>query len=332
LFAGLILRQDLVEKEVSSGSFISELSAYAISNTGVHPRDEIYITSPAESDNSALLQDFAYKVHTKRLKLALANAKPSQDQTAPSPKSSSKGERTGTTALKPRNKRTASTLSKSHFNIPESDFAKILTCVSCGARWTSRKTATQKLLHMKTCAKKQGLTEDTIQGLLHREIDKQDPGATNTGISKPHAENASAPRTYLEEVISVTTSAAKKNRSRAALPTIKDIAEAQDEIMRRAGSILGAQPSSSTAPGTRVFGSSKLALLLKPNEEPPPTTQPFQKSSLAGLIQRSRIPRSDGTATKRSLFYEEGVHEDDVDTNDHTPPLDVNDVAQLVCP
>ncbi|KAF6762350.1 hypothetical protein DFP72DRAFT_1148879 [Ephemerocybe angulata] len=59
----------------------------------------------------------------------------------------------------------------------DKDMDKVLKCISCDARWTARKSATQKVQHMRACCKKAKLSQETIDILLRQAIQASTPAA-----------------------------------------------------------------------------------------------------------------------------------------------------------
>ncbi|KAN0097467.1 hypothetical protein V8E55_001913 [Tylopilus felleus] len=177
-------------------------------------------------------------------------------------------------------------------HLPDSQLAQLSKCIGCGLEWTSRKTANQKRTHIKQCAKKLALTEDTIKILVEKEIAILSP-TQNTPSS--HTET-----TLLNSVVPVGP--LKKSKRTQVLSTLKSLPETRDSILSRARNILGPTITQEDSGATQQFGQSALArrathhpkrpALLEVNGsmEEPSSTQPFGASSLrAGNIATEQL-------------------------------------------
>ena len=89
---------------------------------------------------------------------------------APSADSTTKSD-----SSKPTSRRFLSTLASTvkpdtAITIPTPYLALITTCPSCSAAWTTSKTAATKLTHIKKCALKEGMLQDTVMELVERQV------------------------------------------------------------------------------------------------------------------------------------------------------------------
>ncbi|KAI0677485.1 hypothetical protein C8Q78DRAFT_1002906 [Trametes maxima] len=158
--------------------------------------------------------------------------------------------------------------------------ARILKCVSCDLAWTTRKTVPQKMKHMQTCAKKNGLSDETVRVLLRKELDSLPPVASSSKSKSatPVPPSTPVPETLLEEVLK-DASKKKPGRRPQVLQTVKSVTETRETILDKARSLLGDSAGSSaphTTADTPVVHS----------REAPPATQAFSKSHVAA----TRVP------------------------------------------
>ncbi|PCH41238.1 hypothetical protein WOLCODRAFT_162921 [Wolfiporia cocos MD-104 SS10] len=231
------------------------------------------------------------------------------------------------------------------------DLARLRTCVGCERTWTTRKTGIEKLKHIKTCARKKALTEDTVTFLIRKEleatpvIDKQDVPAQS--------------KTLLGEVVQDGTR--RKGKRKEVVATVKTIAENRENILNRAQTLLNEEyprhrmkdslqnedDDVPLPPPTQAFGESALAkrqnvngVGIRPIVFPPPT-QAFVPSKLAmaygatdGLKRASPSPGPSHTVCSATLLALDRI--DDVQANcstndaDRTPPTRHRDGGE--CP
>jgi hypothetical protein len=244
-------------------------------------------------------------------RFAFANPRPLQPQNSASTIDSTSNSDTQT---KPPAKKAARSSSKSLAGgFSDAELGKLVKCVSCDIAWTARKSAAQKLVHIRSCAKKTGLTDDTVRILIRKELDNapDEPG--------PSKRNGKAPlvptmRTTLLEDVVHNAAPKRKGKRKEAVDTLKNISETRENIRGRAHMIFGSGPLSdddsfmvqtqaitaNVTPrencATQAFGPSRLAQQqgYKPSllgerdsdEEPdlPPATQAFAPSKLGGRI------------------------------------------------
>ncbi|KAI0335528.1 hypothetical protein GY45DRAFT_1350736 [Cubamyces sp. BRFM 1775] len=172
----------------------------------------------------------------------------------------------------PKAKRTASHRFAGEF--ADSDLSRLLKCVSCDLAWTTRKTVLQKMKHIQTCSKKNGLTDDTVRTLLRNEIDKLPPVASSSKSATP-APPPSAPETLLEDILK-DAGKKKPGRRPQVLQTVKSVTETRETILDKARTLL--QNGGSSRAGSAALTSHNS----EPGcEEMPPATQVFSRSSIA---------------------------------------------------
>ncbi|KAL5488008.1 hypothetical protein ACEPAI_6116 [Sanghuangporus weigelae] len=168
-------------------------------------------------------------------------------------------------------------------------------CVSCDLKWTVRKSAANKVSHMRTCAKKARFTEETMDVLLSREIKAGFEKARKADTIDKRAEEP-PPKTYLEHIVKENVVLRPTKRQKEFPSTVKAISESRDDIRNRAKTILGrpsfgqtarhgeAVPAPST---TQTLGQSRLgsrlllvSSYLDDDELGPPLTQSLPGSKL----------------------------------------------------
>ncbi|KAI5893426.1 uncharacterized protein SCHCODRAFT_02538453 [Schizophyllum commune H4-8] len=214
------------------------------------------------------------------------SAQPSSSTTAPKPKA--KG------AKKPPTHRFAA-------DFTDEDLAKFTTCICCKTAWTVRKSGTQKMLHVQTCAKKHGFADDLVRKLVRQQIDAAPEGsgsggAKGKGKGKAKEMPPPEPETLLENLVNENAPKKKGRRAKDAeqVETVKKAADTHDAIKDRARTLFGLgepQPPTQAPPAaTQAFQPSRLAPVRRmhglldyegePEDAAPPATQAFQPSKL----------------------------------------------------
>lgn len=150
--------------------------------------------------------------------------------------------------------------------LPDNQFAKLTKCVSCDTRWTTRKTVNQKKKHIQSCAKKRGLTAETIRIAVLNDI-KNAKAAALRDAEKVRAKGESS-STLLE----VTVNAAKRAR-RPPRGTVKSVASTRGAISKRAKGVLACTPQITEDQSALLMGADDDTRL--------PSTQQFGQSTLA---------------------------------------------------
>lgn len=184
----------------------------------------------------------------------------------------------------------------------DAQLESLTSCVSCNLKWTSTKTASQKVIHIQNCAKKKFLSDETIRMLLRKEIQSLDQKSTEEGQKSA---------TFLETVVN-EVSRTKKGRRPQILGTVKSLPETRGSILGRARAVLDTsmqhkdsvvdaqvanltQGGRSGFPCTQAFGTSMLARRAYPYpraQSGPVLTQAFGESalgqlqSISGLVTR----------------------------------------------
>ncbi|KAI0660922.1 hypothetical protein C8Q70DRAFT_932566 [Cubamyces menziesii] len=173
----------------------------------------------------------------------------------------------------------------------DSDLSRLLKCISCDLAWTTRKTVPQKMKHIQTCSKKNGLTDDTVRVLLRKEIDNLPPVASSSK-SAATAPQPSAPETLLEDVLK-DAGKKKPGRRPQVLQTVKSISETRETILDKARALL--QSSGSNRAGSTALTSHNS----EPEcEEAPPATQVFSRSNIATTRAAPKDVHQDANTTQ----------------------------------
>jgi hypothetical protein len=149
------------------------------------------------------------------------------------------------------------------FDLTKCDVGPLLTCVSCGVRWTIKKDAAHKLSHITTCARKKGINPSTLHRLIERELLKLRHTKTNNKEAATCSDSANTvSQTYVESVVASAQQKKKQRRTDTAR-TLQPVSQTRAAILDRAKVLLGAWgavPRDAPEPeSTQAFGRSKLA-------------------------------------------------------------------------
>jgi hypothetical protein len=240
-----------------------------------------------------------------RFAFAKSNPRPLRPQNSVESASSSDSQ------PKPAAKKTARGSSKGLAEeFSDAALSKLVKCVSCDLSWTARKTAAQKMVHIRSCARKNGLTDDTVRFLIKKELDNapDQPGPSNR---KGKAVLVPSPRTTLLEDIVREAGPKRKGKRKEVVDILKPVSETRENIRGNARMLLGpellsdgdnfpvqTQAVTANRPAaaqenraTQAFGTSRLgqqygfksSLLGEPDSDgepdlPPPATQAFAPS------------------------------------------------------
>jgi hypothetical protein len=196
----------------------------------------------------------------------------------------------------------------------DTELKKLVKCVSCDIAWTARKSGAQKLVHIQTCAKKTGLTDDTVRILIRKELENasNDPGPSRHK-GKSLADSSTSRTTLLEDVVR-DAAPKRKGKRKGTVDALKSVSETRETILGRARELLGSdtfpdddifvvrtQAFTSTALNTesqptQAFGRSRLGQQQRPRQSLledegsdgestlPPATQAFAPSKLGGRL------------------------------------------------
>lgn len=187
----------------------------------------------------------------------------------------------------------------------DSELASLNQCIACKRDWTVRKTAVQKGSHIRSCAVKHALNQETVIILIRRALDESPPLPKTKGKgkakAKPVEEPEAEPKTYLENVIDETT-VKRRGRRPEVQSTVQDVRHTTTAILNRARTVLdvSVDKHGPAPPLTQAFGKSKLGGARRRQEgqeqgenAEPPRTQVFGKSAL-GARSGSGAPRISG--------------------------------------
>ncbi|KAJ7180252.1 hypothetical protein C8R43DRAFT_941923 [Mycena crocata] len=252
-------------------------------------------------------------------RFAFANPRPLQARTSSSA-STSNSETQTKAPTKTTSKRLVGEFS-------DAELKKLSKCVSCDMAWTARKSGAQKLVHIRSCAKKSGLTDETVGILIKKEIaNAPDDAGPSKRKKQVTLATPTTPPTLLEDTVR-DAAPKRKGKRIEAVDVLKTFSETRDNIKGRARMLLGSAPFSNgdgfivqtqavkstalTSPiPTQAFGASRLgvkgaSLLGDQDSEPdlPPATQAFAPSKLGGRTT---------TGTSGGWGYESGSDEDSV--------------------
>ncbi|OAX44519.1 hypothetical protein K503DRAFT_795367 [Rhizopogon vinicolor AM-OR11-026] len=188
-----------------------------------------------------------------------------------------------------------------HFSNDFSDtqLTSLTNCVSCNLKWTSKKTTSQKMIHIQNCAKKKFLSDETVKTLIGKEIGSSSNQNSREGTGQKTAEEGENSTTFLETVVNEDTRT-KKGRRPHVLGTVKSLPETRGSILGKARAVLDASmqhrdsvvraPVSNQnlggtheVPCTQAFGTSMLARREDRDQVGPPQTQDFGESALGHL-------------------------------------------------
>ncbi|KAJ7129520.1 hypothetical protein C8R44DRAFT_80246 [Mycena epipterygia] len=187
----------------------------------------------------------------------------------------------------------------------DAELKKLVKCVSCDIAWTARKSAAQKIVHIRSCAKKNGLNDETVRILIRKDLDNAPDDAGPSNRKGPTTST-----TLLEDVVR-EAAPKRKGKRKEIVDALKSVSETRETILGRARMLLGSgtlsdghsfavrtQAFIATAPTapepTQVFGPSRLGKRqgLNPSllgdqdsdGEPdlPPATQTYAPSKLGG--------------------------------------------------
>ncbi|TFK43405.1 hypothetical protein BDQ12DRAFT_674925 [Crucibulum laeve] len=161
----------------------------------------------------------------------------------------------------------------------EMDVKHLNKCMACDLRWTTRKTGSQKLIHIRTCANKKGLTVETARILLVKETASTLEDKQKATISDG---DSTMPKTLFEDCAGDIIAPKRKH---GPLPTATILAavDTRQRILRRARAVLG--PSETPSEGHISNSSLILSQALETievsiNGECWPRTQTLARTTL----------------------------------------------------
>lgn len=159
---------------------------------------------------------------------------------------------------------------KQDIEINTEDLNKVSKCVCCDLSWTSRKTAPQKLKHIRLCAKKNHYTRDIVQSLVSKLVKSIDiANGQSMGGPSRQSQASRSQNTLLGNVMHDANAGPKKRTRRPQVTeSVKSLTDTRDNILARARLLL-VQPSDETPTETAI------------SVNPPSRTQKFGESALA---------------------------------------------------
>lgn len=184
----------------------------------------------------------------------------------------------------------------------DTQLASLTNCVSCNLKWTSKKTASQKVIHIQNCAKKKFLSDETVRTLIRKEIGSSSDQNSPEGTGNKTVPEGERSTTFLETIVH-EVSRTKKGRHPQVLGTVRSLPETRGSILGKARAVLDdsvqhrdsavrapvsirIQAGTDEVPCTQAFGTSMLARRADsyPREQLGlPQTQAFSDSALSHL-------------------------------------------------
>ncbi|ESK94398.1 hypothetical protein Moror_8056 [Moniliophthora roreri MCA 2997] len=151
----------------------------------------------------------------------------------------------------------------------DEQLSRLLKCVACDVRWTVRKSASQKVTHIRSCAKKNGFQDETVCRLIRKEVEKVLP-ASSGDKGKGEAEVEPLAETIFNEIVH-DAAPKKRTKRQEVVTTLKALSETRSAILDRAKTIFAQNnhayhtrqqeqvlPSLGGLPSTSGFGVSGL--------------------------------------------------------------------------
>lgn len=177
-----------------------------------------------------------------------------------------------------------------YLGFSQNQISLLLACVSCDAKWTSRKSTPQKIVHMKGCAKNGRLTEETMTTLLDRALAHASRTQSGKKAKRPFPEETT--KTLLQDVVQ-GSGASKKSCKRKVDETIRRVTDTRDEILDRARAMLdGHNTEDQTPPATQHFSKSRVA---------PASAPPEQRLDTASDVGTQLLPECNAPAPTQVL-------------------------------
>ncbi|KAI9512245.1 hypothetical protein F5148DRAFT_1146285 [Russula earlei] len=192
-------------------------------------------------------------------------------------------------------------------SVTKPDVGPLLKCVSCEARWTIQKGAARKSSHMTMCARKNGISESTLQRLIEKELLKIRHAKTDDKLTTPDSDPAHVvAQTYMESVVEEAQQRQRRKQRRTdSAGTLQPVSQTRAAILDRAKALLGTREPTVSCDAfelerTQTFGRSKLGMGHKQEENVDPTVPQLSEecalsSRLAFLRSMARSPTTDLT-------------------------------------
>ncbi|KAJ3548469.1 hypothetical protein NMY22_g1253 [Coprinellus aureogranulatus] len=171
------------------------------------------------------------------------------------------------------------------------DIDRILQCIACDAKWTTRKSSAQKSDHMRKCCKKAGYTQATIDSLLSKAIqDAPQPILGATEVELPTSTPTLLAMMHPPEKKKTNAGTDKEHSDRStrkpqqepAFPATQAFGQSRLGAARRAKSLFAAEGSEEDSPvPTQDFGKSKLGAVHRTTDRSLFTTGDSSRSGSA---------------------------------------------------
>ncbi|KAF8914041.1 hypothetical protein CPB84DRAFT_1840798 [Gymnopilus junonius] len=270
----------------------------------------------ARSDQNATPSSFSSKASLTSGRMSTVNGSLERFAFVTSTNNSTLRRGSTLSVLPSRNEGVASSHVKpSPFDLANLDLTKLFGCVSCEVGWTAKKTAKQKMEHIRKCAKKKALSDETIWTLAKTEILKPISQIKGNHQEEKNYERVPRKNTLLEDVV-VDAAPKKKGKRKQAATVLTTVPATRDMILVRAKNILSVPPPSVLHQREADLPSDGS------DEEIPQPTLSFAPSSLAQL---------QGTAT-RTLFADSSSSWRRTDSFGSYPPNEALEADEIVRP
>ncbi|KAF9451645.1 hypothetical protein P691DRAFT_772947 [Macrolepiota fuliginosa MF-IS2] len=208
-------------------------------------------------------------------------------------------------------------------NISTSAMSRLEKCVCCDARWTTRKTVSQKLSHIRTCSRKKSYSSETVSILVRKEL--------KITVESRTEKTETISNTHLEDVVQDSLPRKKRRQERGG-STVQEYSGAKREnILKRARAILGSPLNlDENRSGVLDFPVSTQAV--RPFEfrttdiEPSSPTQSFLPSKLqqaitSGLSHPRQLLRGRGLSLSSGSLDSIQLVDSINSTSEYSPPI-----------
>lgn len=253
---------------------------------------EVPLSSDSEGDSRLTLSRFAFRAPLSKPKITDLGGLSCWGSTVVADKLPE-----STSAPKARLKRPSIHRFSNDFS--DVQLASLTTCVSCNLKWTSTKTASQKVIHIQNCAKKKFLSDETVRMLIYKETRSSSDQNVSQRSDQKATEVGQKSATFLETVVN-EGSRTKKGRRPQILGTVKSLPETRGSILGRARAVLDtSMPHGGPVVNVQVFNSIHEA------RSDVPCTQAFGTSMLARQV--NSYPRAQSGPALTQAFGESAL-------------------------
>lgn len=160
----------------------------------------------------------------------------------------------------------------------DDDLSRVLKCVSCNDRWTVRKGATAKMRHIQSCARKNGISDEIVKGLILAELEAPDEPKPRQKLKSSNIAN-----TLLEDALGEPGKSKNKGKQVQRTITLNYPADNREAIRAKARSILNGPEIRNLSPDEELIlkkSDSTMDRIQMFDSGPPPATQEFGRSKL----------------------------------------------------